>query len=296
MDSLANIKWDLIFYLKYISNNIFRETINKNKHFKNSNSNERCFIVGNGPSLKKMDLTKLKREIVFTVNEIVSDKTIYDMVNSDFHIVIDPYYFNLSSELPEDLATIDRLKRINYENKRPICITGYEGKNSFEKYGLDKILDLHYVFQHRYLTDSDGYTIKMNRNMPTSLNVVQAAIFSAMYMGFKKIYLIGCDMTFIFLSIETNDDSNSSTLKNLHAYKYSDNHVKSIKNFCSNRDNEFNLYELAKTYSIFKRIKRYADKNKIEILNATLGGNLDIFDRVKYDSLFINSKGIYGSN
>lgn len=290
IDNLANIKWDLVFYYKYIFQIKFRRIINKNKHFKNSQINERCFIVGNGPSLNKLDLTKLNKEIVFTVNEIISNSSIYENLNSDFHILIDPYYFNLSSELPEDIATIERLKRINYTNKKPICITSYEGKNAFEKNGLDKILDLYYVFQHRYITESYKSTIKMDRNMPSSLNVIQAAIFSAMYMGFKKIYLIGCDMTFIFLSIESNIEGNNNKLKNFHAYKYSENQIKSIKAFCSKRDNEFNLYELAKTFSIFKRIKKYADKHHIEIVNATAGGALDVFDRIKFESLFYDSE------
>src|SRR5258707_4353418 len=36
--------------------------------FKDLHKGERCFLVGNGPSLSKLDLTKLDGELAFTVN------------------------------------------------------------------------------------------------------------------------------------------------------------------------------------------------------------------------------------
>ena len=44
------------------------EIIEKNKIFKDMHKNCRCFIIGNGPSLKKHNLSFLKNEITFAVN------------------------------------------------------------------------------------------------------------------------------------------------------------------------------------------------------------------------------------
>lgn len=44
-----------------------REKIRK---FHNKHKGERCFIIGNGPSLNKLDLSKLDNEITFGVNGI----------------------------------------------------------------------------------------------------------------------------------------------------------------------------------------------------------------------------------
>ena len=38
--------------------------------FHNKHSGERCFIIGNGPSLKQTDLTKLKNEFTFGMNRL----------------------------------------------------------------------------------------------------------------------------------------------------------------------------------------------------------------------------------
>jgi hypothetical protein len=40
------------------------------KSFKNTHTGKRCFIIGNGPSLKAEDLEQLKNEITFAFNRI----------------------------------------------------------------------------------------------------------------------------------------------------------------------------------------------------------------------------------
>lgn len=284
-DLLSNYKWDLIFYYKLLSQKDFRKDIKLNRKFKNIDHGKRCFVVGNGPSLNKIDVTKLTYEIVFTVNNIMSNKSLYKTLNSDYHVLIDPNYLILRPEIQEDKEVIDLLKQINYENKKPICIVRNDAKAPFRKLGLDKILDLHYIFQHRNITDAYSSEVSMCKNMPTSQNVVQAAIFSAIYMGFKKIYLVGVDMTSVFLTYEANDNGQPAILKKFHAYDYSDKEVQ-IMLTRDKLDNEFMMYDYAKTFTIFKRMKKYAERNGIEIINATKGGGLDVFKRIKYEELF----------
>lgn len=290
IDSISNIKWNIIFYIKILTKKDFRNDMHSNKKFKDSNKSNRCFIVGNGPSLKKLDLSRLKNEVVFTVNELMSDGNIYEQLKSDFHIIIDPNYYNLNMNSTEDKSTIDLFKKINYEDKKPVCIIGYEGKTAFKRYGLDKELNLHYIYQHRYITEDYRSEISMARNIPASQNVTQAAIYSAIYMGYKNIYLVGVDMTSVFLTYEATDDGDFSIRSNSHVYTYSENHLKSIKNICTRIDNEYTLHDYAKTFTLFKRIRKYAERNNINIMNATPGGGLDVFQRVKYESLFNNSQ------
>src|SRR5688572_2335525 len=47
-----------------------RESIKRLKQFKDIHKGKRAFIIGNGPSLKQTDLTKLKNEITFGMNRI----------------------------------------------------------------------------------------------------------------------------------------------------------------------------------------------------------------------------------
>lgn len=284
-DVLSNFKWDLKLLYKLVFQKEFRKTIQLNKKFKNLHFGERCFVVGNGPSLKKLDLTKLENEIVFTVNNIMSNLDLYKTLNSDYHVLIDPNYLKLNPNVPEDMESIYLLKQINYENKKPICIVREDAKKPFKKLRIDKQLDLYYIFQHRNITNNYSSRISMCWNMPSSQNVTQAAIFSAMYMGFSKIYLIGIDMTSVFLTYEANEDGKPAILKDSHAHGFSEKEVKTILTR-DKLDNEFMLYDYAKTFTIFKRIRKYAERKGISIINATKGGGLDVFERMPFDSLF----------
>jgi hypothetical protein len=126
----------------------------------------------------------------------------------------------------------------------------------------------------------------MCRNMPASQNVIQTAISSAIYMGYRKIYLIGCDMTSVFISYCAAENGDKMISGDMHAYKYSNSELKSMTKESAKHDNEFMLYEYAKTFTIFKNIRRFAETRGIEIINATRGGGLDVFKRMNYDDIF----------
>jgi hypothetical protein len=287
MDHISCIKWDLIFFIKFLFDKDFRTIFNKNKRFKNLYSGKRCFIVGNGPSLKKMDLTPLSNEITFTVNHIMLNQKVYDSIQTDYHVFIDPAYNSLKPDIKADREKIEALRTINYPNKKPVCLTSYEIFSAIQKFGLNDHLDLAYLYQHRTLTNSYSGYIDLSRNIPSSQNVIQAAIFAAIYMNFKEIYLVGCDMTSIFLTFESNDDGNREISKDFHVYKYSSHHIQTAIKNSNKYDNEYMLNDYAKTFAIFKRIKNYTERKGIKIMNATLGGGLDVFDRVRYKDLFL---------
>ena len=65
-DSLAHLKtWPEAAFHPWR-----RNTINQLRTLKDSHQGQRCFIMGNGPSLAKTDLSKLKNEFTFGMNRI----------------------------------------------------------------------------------------------------------------------------------------------------------------------------------------------------------------------------------
>lgn len=284
LDYLSNYKWNTLYYLKLIIDKNFMKAMLRNKGFQNIHAGKRCFIIGNGPSLSQLDLSKIRKEYKFTVNTIMYNALLYQTISSDYHVIIDPAYFCLNPEIKEDKATIELLKTINYKNKKPLCLTNYDACGAIHKYGLHEHLDFLYLYQHKILTPSFTGIIDLSKNMPTAQNVVQTAIYAAIYMGFRKIYLIGCDMSYIFITLETKENGERVISKNFHAYEYNSNEMKMIRKLV--KDNEYRLQDYAKTFNIFKRIRKYALKKGITIKNATPGGFLDVFERVNYDTLF----------
>ena len=57
---IDNCRRNALFRLQYTLNKETRNNLKKNKNLKNIHKGERCFIIGNGPSLKYYDLKQTK--------------------------------------------------------------------------------------------------------------------------------------------------------------------------------------------------------------------------------------------
>ena len=91
--------------------------------------------------------------------------------------------------------------------------------------------------------------------------VTYACLQLAVYMGFKEIYLLGVDFS-------------SGDIKNS---KYAHFHIEEeLVAVCFKRQ----------VGAAYISAKRYADQHGIKIYNATRGGELEVFTRVDFDTLF----------
>lgn len=267
------LKWNIFFYLQYWFLPDFRKAINRNKNIRNSHFNERCFIVGNGPSLTNMNLAVLRDEFVFTVNSIYRNDKIYKAIQSNCHVLMDPGFFKKGSEIIDE--TSECIKKYNPEI---LLVTEYYKDNKYSK----KFKDYHHqIFSHR--NNSARIKVDFCKNMAPTQNVVHAAIYTAIYMGFKEIYLIGCDMT----SFYENFAANVGKFESFHAYELTEDDKNSYKSVKEIHDNAFMLHDYAITFDIFKGIRRYCEDNNIQVINATDGGILDMFPRANFQNLFM---------
>ena len=92
--------------------------------------------------------------------------------------------------------------------------------------------------------------------------VTNIAIAIAMYMGFKKIYLIGCDCSNLNKHI-VNDISDAEK-------------------------SDYLATEIANTQvKGYHHMRKIAEERGVKIFNATRGGALEEFERVNFDELFI---------
>ena len=84
---------DVQFYIKWLLRKDLRFEMSRNKTLKNAYKGKRCFIVGNGPSLKHYDLSKLTNEHVFTVNNMMMTDH-FKILNPNFHLFFDPNFLD----------------------------------------------------------------------------------------------------------------------------------------------------------------------------------------------------------
>ena len=81
---VAYIKCDV----KKLQDREFKIILDGNKKFKDTHRGERCFIVGNGPSIKQQDLSLLKDEIVFCVNQCVRNEQ-FTAMNPQYYVCVE---------------------------------------------------------------------------------------------------------------------------------------------------------------------------------------------------------------
>ena len=201
---IDNCRRNALFRLQYTLNKETRNNLKKNKNLKNIHKGERCFIIGNGPSLKYYDLNKLNSEIVFTVNFMMKSEY-FRTLKPNYHVLADPNIFKFDSKNEDDLKKICLFKKTKDINPDIKFFIPYKRK-SFAQ--LFKDIDFYYFYNNLIFTPRIKHSYVLHQNIPIFQNVIIYAINIALYMGFEKIYLLGVDMTGFLEFFEYNKVNN----------------------------------------------------------------------------------------
>lgn len=225
--------------------------------FKDRYKGESCYIIGNGPSLKVSDLDKLKDCYTFAANRIFTlfDKTSW---RPTFYTCVDHESYKLFG---------NEIQNINAKS----IFLDYKGKKYFSKVKEPKI---YYIFHYepfkikKWELSNPIISEDITKMVSASNTVTFVSIQLAIYMGFKKIYLIGVDHQYAKQVLR-----DGTVIENKNIKTYADGIPDSgISYQCI--DATTNAYEVA---------KKYCDNHDIEILNATRGGKLEVFPRIIFE-------------
>ncbi|MBA5778051.1 DUF115 domain-containing protein [Stappia sp. F7233] len=233
--------------------------------FFNAYKGKRCFIIGNGPSLNKHDLSLLENEYTFGVNSIYY-KTRETGFVPTFFVVED------NAVMKENIEEIR-----NYEAPFKFFPTIYRSlhpktQNTFffrMNRGFYEISSPNYCIP-RFSTDASEV-------LYCGQSVTYINLQLAFFMGFEEVYLIGMDFDYEIppehgrrgdLIISTTDDPN-------HFHKDYFGKGKTWKD-----------PKLDRVGLNYRQAKLSYEAAGRKIYNATIGGKLEIFDRADYGMLF----------
>lgn len=246
-------------------NSAWRATdVPKLRMLKNIHSDEdRCFIIGNGPSVNSMDLTKLKDEITFGVNAV--------FLNFDKMGFSTTYYV-----VEDDLVAEDRAGSIN----------NLKGMTKFFPIRLAYCIDRDEktIFLNHCPDNTHGYQFSADMSQFTcgGSTVVYTCMQIAFYMGFKTVYLIGVDHDYaIPKSYEKYDSDLNYVIESLED---DPNHFDKDYFGKGFRWHNPKVHLMAES---FQRANEMYERCGRMIYNATVGGKLEIFKRVNYEDLFL---------
>lgn len=227
------------------------------KSLKGTHNNERCFIIGNGPSLKAEDLDKLCEEFCFASNRIfnIFDKTKW---RPTVYLAVDSSFIDESGEELDKYELYNLFLGVgkNFDRSR------FKGRVTrifeYTKFKINKWSDCSaFISEDVSKFFSVGYTVTFT------------AIQLAFYMGFKEIYLLGVDFSY-------------SVVRDKFGKIHVDN---SVKDYFWGERYSSTVLSYDASLSAYKKARDYAEANQIKIYNATRGGRLEVFEKVDFDNI-----------
>ncbi len=136
---------------------------------------------------------------------------IFKEIRTNYHFWTDPHFFEIDEEKPEDLELLNVMKSLNTDDNEPECFIPVEFIDSVKKHGIDKAMKGNYYSNRLTFYNNFSSNIDYTKFVPDFGTVVQSAITMAIYMGFKEIYLLGCDstsmVTVINSALKQNDEN-----------------------------------------------------------------------------------------
>jgi hypothetical protein len=231
---------------------------------KNKFIGKRCFIIGNGPSLNKIDVRKLKNEFAFGVNSFYL-KTAETGYRPNFFVVED------SSVIKDNYREIDDY---NCEYKFFPSIYKKYLKNRENVFFFN--MNRGFYESRSAFFEKPRFSKDCSNRIYCGQSVTIINLQLAYFMGFTKIYLIGMDFSYnIPQSAIINGKDIISTEDDINHF-HPDYFGKGKK------WHDPKLNNVLRSYIECKRVFEESDRT---IYNATVGGKLELFKRVDFNTL-----------
>lgn len=252
-----NVFSDFVFSVRF---SIKREIL-KNTKYHNLHEGQRCFIVGTGPSLTNLDpgcIAQLSGEVVFGVNSFYKVAQ-FANVTPKYYVLMDNNYWGLASGAFDEI--VDRYSDC------PVFVSDVRALSFLKKTRKN----INYVVLYTKNYPVDFVRTDLASNLSITMNVIGTSIQAAIYMGFKEIYLLGCDYNLFcsFVNAHSYDDAEERDI--LPSY---------------NLAFYLKYYHLATDFHY--KLARVAKKSGVKIINATDGSLLDAYPFKSLEMILTN--------
>lgn len=240
------------------------------ERFHNAYLGQRCFIMGNGPSLNKMDLSLFANEYVWASNRAY---LLFDRLQwrPKFYVAVD------TRVVPDNANEINSLV-----NKIPEMVFFFP-----QDFFYNRVLNSEknvYWYKEIQLSETN-LPYSMFSSNPSEFvysvrSVTIAMLQLAVFLGFNPIYLIGCDTSYVLPETVQFEGGNRDLIISSGA---DPNHFDSTYFGKGKKWHEPHVDRMIFQYD---QAKKVCDEKGVRVMNATIGGNLEVFPRIDYLELF----------
>jgi len=232
-----------------------RESIRRLNALKDIHKGNRAIIIGNGPSLRQTDLSKLRNEITFGMNRIY---LLFPELG--FHTT---YFVSINDLVIEQFA----------DEILALPMPKFLAWRSHRHFPANLPITQLPTFLYTSYT-GPGFSPDVRGRVWEGATVTNVALQLAFHMGFQQVILIGVDHNFA---------SRGEANKTVVSQGDDPNHF--APNYFG-KGAKWQLPDLDTSevgYTLAREAYRKAGR---EVVDATVGGELTIFPKVDYNSLF----------
>lgn len=146
---------------------------------RNKHRNKKCFILANGPSIKDLDLSKLKNHIVISMNASPLLEEEHDFL-ARYYVVSDTRFLEVESK--------KAIAESKLKDRRVFCVFREEIKDLVEIKGKNNF----YIPS----ISRDGFSKNLANGFYFGCTTTMLAIQLAYYLGCNETYLLGVDLNY----------------------------------------------------------------------------------------------------
>ena len=245
----------------------------KNRELEKRHSGEDGFVLCSGPSIKRQNLKKLAGKVVITQNHFHAHEDI-QVINPAYHVVVPffhpkeysgdwlTWFSTMEEKLPESTSIVFDLNT----------------RNLIEENGLFPRRDIRYMSCRISPENVSRAPVDITKSTLIVPTAVTQCLTLAIYLGFRRIYLLGSDLDQI-LNIRQREKLRF----------YGDSPITNNRAELENDEDQlatgYIWYHFWTIWLQLRLLKEEAARRGIEIVNLTDGGLLETFRRENYDTV-----------
>ena len=267
--------WEPINFFKsiyvYLTDLNIRQAGHRLKKIHGHYRGQRCFIMGNGPSLNQMELDLFGNDYVWASNKCY---LLFERISwkPSFYVAVD-------KRVVPDIR--EKINRMIIDLQETIFFFPIQLRVKSSLLSDSNVYWYCEVDSRPYISPQAMFTVDASKWVSNVRTVTIAALQLAVYLGFDPIYLIGCDTSYSIPDSVEIEDNNPNFL--VSSQNDDPNHFD--PNYFG-KGNKWHAPHAEMMISHYLKAKKICDDLGVNVYNATVGGKLEVFPRVNYKDLF----------
>ncbi len=241
-------------------------------------------VLGNGPSLRRTltdDLHFLTHNPCMAVNFFANSPE-FAVIKPKYYVLADPHFFENAESDSNVAKLVENIRRADWDMDLFVPAKAYRKAKILFRDSPARLYKFNFlaVEGFRWL---ENLAWKMNLGMPRPRNVLVPALMTGIASGFRRIYLLGADHSWLS-TLAVTDDNRVVSIQP-HFYTEDKGEKARVQSVYSG----IRLHEVLESMTIafrsYHSIERYARRRGTVILNVTPDSMIDAFERADFSGL-----------